>query len=203
MRAEILGCDLPGRTACCFFYLLLLLGVFLPAELVNGPWAPQINEVHIRYVWELQECDRGEKRCPELVIKWGGDHLTERQQFSPLQYYFFPLCYHSNMSCAICRSLLEQVLASAGSGQGLVWKNVSPEIERKRNGESTVCYPDVRKSLNNTHTFTLPGTHTFGLAIYDSLCAWTEIWGCIIENAQRLHRKNGQISMEIHTMKHI
>lgn len=93
-------------------------------------------------------------------LKMKDDHLAELQRSSPVQCYFFLLCYHRNMSCAICRSLLEQVLASAGSGQGLVWRNVSPEMERKRNWESTVCFPDVRKCLNNTHTYVHVHRHT-------------------------------------------
>lgn len=143
------------------------------------------------------------KEMPRVGYKMEGDHLTERQQFSPVQYYyFFSLCYHRNMSCAICRSLLEQVLASAGSGQGLVWKNVSPEIERKRNGESTVCYPDVRKCLNNTHTFTLPGTHIWTCNLWLPLCLNRNMglhyWKCSALTQEKWTNFHGNSHNETH-----
>lgn len=103
---------------------------------------------------------QGWKEMPRVAKNGGWSPSRAPTKLASSVVIFFPLCYHRNMSCAICRSPLEQVLASAGSGQGLVRKNVSPEIERKRNWESMVCYPDVRKCLNNTHIRSHPPART-------------------------------------------
>lgn len=82
MRVEILGCDLPGRSACCFLVMLY------ECTLVKG--VHQKDEFHIRYcMYENYKSLTGVKRDAPSCLKMNGDHLAERQQSSPLQCYFF------------------------------------------------------------------------------------------------------------------
>lgn len=78
-------------------------------------------------------------------------------------------CYFTN------GELLQQVLASAGSGRGWVWRNVSPLRDGERalscSLSTAVCYPDVRRRWRRTHSPAL--AHIWPLTDYHSLCAVT------------------------------